>query len=261
MKNKIVFLFMRVSLGLVFLIFGIGKFRNDIWAETIKTMDFFTRLPWDVNISVALIGITEILTGVALIIGLFARFFAAAAAAQLIGILILLKFQETRDIGLLGMAIYMTIVNDDFFAIGRLWRKSIIPLFLLGLGSSYCFAANPIEGQHHKSRHQQKNEGEELGLSGRVENGVRVVEVKAWRYKFEPDPIVVRSGEKVRLVVTSADVAHGIAIQEFNVKLSVPAGKTERVEFIADKQGEFHVYCSVYCGPGHGQMHASFIVK
>ena len=71
----------------------------------------------------------------------------------------------------------------------------------------------------------------------------------------------MRLGEKVRLVVTSTDVAHGIAIQEFNVKLSVPAGKTERIEFVADKQGEFHAYCSVYCGPGHGHMYASFIVK
>jgi len=124
MKNKLAFLAMRVTLGIVFFIFGIGKFKNDIWAETIKTMDFFLRLPWDVNISVALIGITEILTGAALIIGLFTRFFAAVAAAQLMGILILLKFQETRDIGLLGMAIYMTIVDNDAFAIDWLWRKS-----------------------------------------------------------------------------------------------------------------------------------------
>lgn len=123
MKNKIAFLAIRVSLGLVFLIFGIGKFKNDIWAETIKTMDFFIRLPWDVNISVALIGITEILTGAALIVGLFTRFFAAIAAAQLIGILFLLKFEETRDIGLLGMAIYMTIVSNDSFSIEWLWKK------------------------------------------------------------------------------------------------------------------------------------------
>ncbi len=124
MKNKLAFLAMRVALGIVFLIFGIGKFKNDLWAETIKTMDFFLRLPWDVNISVALVGITEILTGAALIIGLFTRFFAAVAAAQLIGILILLKFQETRDIGLLGMAIYMVMVDNSVFAIDRLWRKN-----------------------------------------------------------------------------------------------------------------------------------------
>jgi uncharacterized membrane protein YphA (DoxX/SURF4 family) len=124
MKNKLAFLAIRVTLGIVFLLFGIGKFRNDIWAETMRTMDFFIRLPWNVNISVALVGITEILTGLALIIGLFTRFFAAVAAAQLIGILILLKFQETRDIGLLGMAIYITMVNEDYLAIDRLWRKS-----------------------------------------------------------------------------------------------------------------------------------------
>lgn len=123
MKNKIAFLAMRVSLGMVFLIFGIGKFKNDIWAETIKNMDFFIRLPWDVNISVTLIGITEILTGAALMIGLFTRFFAVVAAAQLIGILFLLKFQETRDIGILGMAIYMAIVGNDAFSLDRLWRK------------------------------------------------------------------------------------------------------------------------------------------
>lgn len=123
LKNKFAFLIMRVSLGVVFLIFGIGKFRNDIWAETIKTMDFFIKLPWDVNISVILIGAIETLTGIALTIGLFTRFFAAVAAAQLIGILILLKFEETRDIGLLGMAIYMAIANNDCFGIDVLRRK------------------------------------------------------------------------------------------------------------------------------------------
>ncbi len=121
MKNKLAFLAMRVALGIVFLIFGIGKFKNDLWAETIRSMDFFLRLPWDVNISVTLIGITEIFTGAALMAGLFTRFFAAVAAVQLMGILILLKFQETRDIGLLGMAIYMVIADNSAFAIGRLW--------------------------------------------------------------------------------------------------------------------------------------------
>ncbi len=124
MKNKLAFLALRVALGLVFLIFGIGKFRNDIWVETIKAMDFFIKLPWDVNISIALIGIIEILTGLALIIGLFTRLFAALAVVQLIGILILLRFEEVRDIGLLGMAIYMTIIRNDAFTVDWLWRKN-----------------------------------------------------------------------------------------------------------------------------------------
>lgn len=132
---------------------------------------------------------------------------------------------------------------------------SIVALFLLMLASSYGFAASP------KDEQQQKTDGARIELSGKVENGIRIVELKASRYKFEPDPIVVALGEKVRLVVTSLDVAHGMAIPEFNVNLSVPAGKTETVEFVADKKGDFRAFCNIYCGPGHAGMQASFIVK
>ena len=114
---------MRICLGVVFLLFGIGKFQNDIWAQTISTMDFFLKLPWGVNLSIFLIGVSEVLTGACLILGLFTRFFASLAALQLAGILILLKFGEIRDIGLLGAAIYMAIVKEDFFGIGWFWRK------------------------------------------------------------------------------------------------------------------------------------------
>ena len=137
----------------------------------------------------------------------------------------------------------------------------IMVLFLPVFVSSCCFAADHVDRRNHKTHLQQKQEGDEPELSGKVENGIRIVEVKALRYKFEPDPIVVRLGEKVRLVVTSTDVAHGIAISEFTINLSVPAGKTESVEFVADKKGSFPAYCSVYCGSGHGHMQANFVVK
>lgn len=100
-----------------------------------------------------------------------------------------------------------------------------------------------------------------LSPSGKIENGVRVIKITASRYKFTPNQIVAKLGEKVRLVVTSTDATHGLAISEFNINLSVPTGKTTSIEFIADKKGNFHAHCSVYCGPGHGHMHANFIVK
>lgn len=113
MRNRYAFLALRISLGIVFLIFGIGKFRNDIWAETIKTMDIFLKLPWNVDLSVFLIGVMETATGIALITGFFTRLFAAIAAAQLVGILFLLKFGEIRDIGLLGAALYIAVVKEE----------------------------------------------------------------------------------------------------------------------------------------------------
>jgi uncharacterized membrane protein YphA (DoxX/SURF4 family) len=123
MENNIVYLVMRVSVGIVFLLFGIGKFQNDIWAETIKNMDFFMRLPLNVNITVYVIGTLEVATGIALISGLFTRFFAFIAALQLFGILLLLRFQEIRDIGLLGASLYMAAADNDSFGIDWFLKK------------------------------------------------------------------------------------------------------------------------------------------
>lgn len=98
-------------------------------------------------------------------------------------------------------------------------------------------------------------------LSGKIENEVRVVKVKAFRYGYEPDPIVVKLGENVRIVATTADVTHGLAISEFNINLSIEPGEAETAEFVADKEGEFRVYCTVYCGAGHTNMHGKLIVE
>lgn len=119
-----------------------------------------------------------------------------------------------------------------------------------------------MEGHHEgeAGHHHKMHGGEESELSGVLHDGIRVIEVKAFQYGFEPDPIVVRLGEKVRLEAISSDVAHGIGIEDFGVNLVVPAEKKETVEFIAAKAGTFHVHCSVYCGPGHGKMHGSLIV-
>lgn len=137
----------------------------------------------------------------------------------------------------------------------------IIVLFLTMSVRPYGLAAETMQSQQHKNSQPQQEEKETSELSGRLEGGIRIIEVKASRYKFEPDPILVKLGEKVRLIVTSTDVSHGIAISEFKVNVAIPAGKTETVEFVADKKGTFQAYCSVYCGPGHGHMHIDFIVE
>lgn len=117
MKQKIALLVLRLGLGVVFLFFGIGKLQNDAWAQTIRNMDFFLKIPWSVNLSVIFIGIAEIATGSALIIGFFSRFFAYLAALQLAAILILLQFQELRDIGLIAAAIYLALAKEETWGI------------------------------------------------------------------------------------------------------------------------------------------------
>jgi cytochrome c oxidase subunit II len=86
------------------------------------------------------------------------------------------------------------------------------------------------------------------------------IKVVAKKFKFEPGKITVRKGEQVRLVVTSVDVDHGIAIREYGVEKEVKKGATEVIEFSADKEGKFKIICSVFCGEGHPEMTGELVV-
>lgn len=65
-----------------------------------------------------------------------------------------------------------------------------------------------------------------------------------------PGPIVVKKGERVRIRainnVKDDPAEHGLAIDEFGVKLVVNRGKPETAEFVADKAGIFRVWCHLH---------------
>lgn len=83
----------------------------------------------------------------------------------------------------------------------------------------------------------------------------------AKRFSFGPSAITVGNGDTVRLSITSVDAAHGFAINEFDVNVRLSPGRTEIVEFVADKTRTLTFYCSVLCGPGHSGMKGQLIVK
>jgi cytochrome c oxidase subunit 2 len=125
---------------------------------------------------------------------------------------------------------------------------STLVLFVGLVSHAFC-----LEGVNKQSNKKPE-------LSGKVVDGVREIKVVASRYKFVPDPILVKLGEKVRLIVTTVDVTHGLSLPEFKINLGIEPGETETAEFVADKEGSFGFFCSVYCGPGHPDMHGKFIV-
>jgi cytochrome c oxidase subunit 2 len=86
------------------------------------------------------------------------------------------------------------------------------------------------------------------------------IKVIARRYRFEPSKITVQKGSRVRLVVTSADVDHGLAISEFGIDRKVKKGATEIIEFSPDRSGKFTISCSVFCGDGHPEMTGELLV-
>ncbi|NIM02878.1 hypothetical protein GTN66_01830 [bacterium] len=97
--------------------------------------------------------------------------------------------------------------------------------------------------------------------SGKKLNGVREIKIEARQFAFNPAKILVKKGERVRLISKSLDVTHGLGIEAYNINQKLPPGEEKVIEFTADKSGKFHFHCSVYCGAGHGKMHGTLIVK
>lgn len=93
----------------------------------------------------------------------------------------------------------------------------------------------------------------------------KTFEVIAKRFAFEPATIEVIEGDRVRLVVRSADGPHGVEIKQFKVKKAVPRAKPGDspviIEFVASAPGSFPILCSEYCGNGHEDMTGTLVVQ
>ena len=100
-----------------------------------------------------------------------------------------------------------------------------------------------------------------LEPSGELDNGIRVITATAFKYNFDPNPIVVNQGERVKIIMTSTDVPHGFLLPDYNIDVPLSPGRPTTIEFVADKQGTFKFLCSVVCGSGHGSMKGKLVVK
>ena len=90
----------------------------------------------------------------------------------------------------------------------------------------------------------------------------RIVEVLARRFAFEPSQIEATVGERLRLIIRSADGVHGVEIKKLKIKKEVPrGGEPVTIDFTATTEGSFPILCSEYCGDGHGDMTGMLIVR
>ena len=67
-------------------------------------------------------------------------------------------------------------------------------------------------------------------------------------------PMVVPVNQKIRLLITSADVDHGWWVEDLGVKKNAYPGFINEAWFRADKIGTYRGQCTVLCGRGHGYM-------
>lgn len=73
--------------------------------------------------------------------------------------------------------------------------------------------------------------------------------------KQSPD-LVVPVSKPVNLKLTSLDVLHSVFIPEFRIKSDIIPGREKIMWFQSDRQGEYDLFCSEYCGLRHSYMNA-----
>jgi cytochrome c oxidase subunit II len=106
---------------------------------------------------------------------------------------------------------------------------------------------------------------------------VKVIEVSAKKYEYNPSSIHVKQGTKVQLRITATDHTHGFKIGAFSdgsdkngspgLAFTSPQdcwkiekGQSPTIEFVAQTAGTYSFKCCVKCGLGHGGMKGQLIV-
>jgi len=84
---------------------------------------------------------------------------------------------------------------------------------------------------------------------------------KQWMWKLqhlegqrEINELHIPLGRAVRLKMTSEDVIHDFFVPAFRVKQDVVPGRYTTVWFQPTKPGQYHIFCSQYCGTKHSGM-------
>ena len=77
---------------------------------------------------------------------------------------------------------------------------------------------------------------------------------KSKRLLQTDNALVLPVGEKVRVLVTAADVIHSWSVPSFAVKIDGVPGRVNETWLTAEKKGVYYGFCTELCGAGHAYM-------
>lgn len=84
---------------------------------------------------------------------------------------------------------------------------------------------------------------------------------KQWMWKIqhpggqrEINELHVPIDRPIKLTMTSEDVIHDFFVPAFRTKMDVIPGRYVQIWFQATKVGQYHLFCSQYCGTSHSNM-------
>ncbi|UCH81494.1 MAG: cytochrome c oxidase subunit II [Nitrospiraceae bacterium] len=86
----------------------------------------------------------------------------------------------------------------------------------------------------------------------------------SWQFEYEngikSGELKVPRGKPVKLLITSQDVLHSLFIPAFRIKEDAVPGRETFLWFLPEKEGEYDLFCSEYCGVQHSSMISKVIV-
>jgi len=147
-------------------------------------------------------------------------------------------------------------------------RTGFLLLFLLPilLFSGCTTGSDPDFVMAKKLLEQDAQKYVDVPATGKLVDGVRVIEIKANQFFFEPELIVVNKGEKIKLIINAEDVPHGFEIEgldipNYSIETVIRPGMPIEIIFDANEEGVWEFICSLYCGYGHSTMKGVFVVR
>lgn len=85
-----------------------------------------------------------------------------------------------------------------------------------------------------------------------------VARMWSWQFQYEngvkTDTLYIPINKPVLLDLISVDVVHSLYIPAFRVKEDMVPGRTNKMWFIAQKEGNYELFCAEYCGLSHSYM-------
>lgn len=69
-------------------------------------------------------------------------------------------------------------------------------------------------------------------------------------------PVVIPTGTKIRMLITSGDVLHNWSLSEFGVRIDAVPGRLNQAPFMVPEgnEGTYYGFCSELCGKDHAYM-------
>ena len=91
---------------------------------------------------------------------------------------------------------------------------------------------------------------------------VRVFQITAKKYEFNPFTVIVRPGDKVRFVITAVDRDYAFELKRFHLNEKLKQGVPTTVNFTAAEAGKFTFGCpEMECRTLHRGMKGTLVVK